>query len=230
MMYKTKNIIIFLCLLLIFNNSFLHGQFEKPESKSYKLQYRLTEDLVPLARALLSKKGILQESKEMNMIIVKDLPSNLIKIDSLIAQNDKPLKQIQVTVQLFLCSKINDNPIPPEYSDVRKLTEGFYDFNEFEKIDRAMIVAQENSASSFIFAGEDYAVSFFLDYIEKKENMIKFRSFVLTEAEKTIRGKIEKKIFETSTKIPDNNQIILSASKFKNTEKTLVVIVGVNIL
>ena len=165
----------------------------------------------------------------MNMFIVTDFPSNLEKVDSLIYKNDKPLKQILVTVELFLCSKIEDNPVPAKFSDLRKLTEGFYDFNTFEKIDRVMIVAQENGATSLVFAGEKYLVSFFLDYIEEKERTVKFRNFILIEVDKDLRGEIKKQIFATSTKIPDNNQKILNASKYKDSEKTLVVIVGVQI-
>ncbi|MFC1563148.1 secretin N-terminal domain-containing protein [candidate division KSB1 bacterium] len=228
-MDKSKKIIIFILLLSIFAACPIYSQFQQSESKTYKLEHRLTEDFVPLIQALLSKKGQIRESKEMNMIIVNDFPANLIKIDSLIAQNDKPLKQILVTVQLFICSKIDDALVPPEFAETRKLTEGFYDFNTFEKIDRALIIAQENSATSFLFAGEKYSVSFILDYIEEIGRTVSFRNFILTEIDKDIKGKIEKKVFETSTKIPDKNQIILSASKYKNTEKTLVVIVGVQI-
>ncbi len=216
-------------LLSIFADSGIYSQFQQPESKTYKLEYRHTEDFTSLVQALLSKKGLIQESKEMNMFIVTDFPANLEKVDSLIYKHDRPLKQILVTVELFLCSKIGDNPVPAVFSNLRKLTEGFYDFNTFEKIDRVMIVAQENGPTSLVFAGEKYFVSFFLDYIEEKENTVKFRNFILTEVDKDIRGEIKKQIFETSTKIQDNNRKILNASKYKDSEKTLVVIVGVQI-
>ena len=214
---------------MIFISSIVYPQFRQPVSKSYRLKYRLTEDFIPLVQALLSKKGSVRESKEMNMIIVTDYPSNIEQIDSLILKNDRPLKQVIVTVQLFLCSKIDNNPVPPEFSDIRKLTEGYYDFNTFEKIDKCLITSQENSSTSFVFAGEQYSVSFILDYIEENEKVVKFRNFILTEIDKDIRGRIERKIFETSSKIPDGTQTILSASKYKNTDKTLVVIVGVKI-
>jgi len=220
---------ILILLFSIFINYTSYPQLQQVISKSYKLKYRHTEDFIPLIQALISKKGSIQESKEMNMIIVKDYPANIIQIDSLIFKNDRPLKQVIVTVQLFLCSKVNDNPVPPEFSDIRKLTEGFYDFNTFEKIDRCLITSQENSTTSFVFAGEKYSLFFTLDYIEENEKVVKFRNFILTEIDKDIMGRIERKIFETSSKIPDGIQIILSASKYKNTDKTIVVIVGVKI-
>jgi len=228
-MAKIIKTFIVISLLSIFINYASYPQIQQVVSKSYKLKYRHTEDFIPLIQALISKKGKIQESKEMNMIIVKDYPANITQIDSLILKNDRSLKQVIVTVQLFLCSKVNDNPVPPEFSDIRKLTEEFYDFNTFEKIDKCLITSQENSSTSFVFAGEKYSLSFTLDYIEENEKVVKFRNFTLTEVDKDIMGKIERNIFETSSKIPHGTQTILSASKYKNTDKTLVVIVGVKI-
>ncbi len=229
-MFKIIKTFVITLFLISYINGTIYSQIQQPISKTYKLKYRHTEDFIPLIKALLSKKGNLQESKDMNIIIVNDLPLNIAQIDSLISKNDRPLKQVLVTIQLYLCSKINNNPVPPEFSDIKKLTDGFYDFNTFEKIDRCMINAQENSSTSFNFAGETYSASFMLDYISENERIVNFRNFKLTEVDKDIRGKLEKTIFETSSKIPNGTQIILSASKYKNTNKTLIVIVGVQII
>ncbi len=225
---KNIKIILFLFIIIFLTEYNLsYSQLQQMVSKSYNIKHRHTEDFTPLIQALLSKKGTIRESQEMNIIIVTDYPSNLTQIDSLININDKPLRQVTVTIELYLCSKGNDNTIPPEFEIVRKLTENFYNFNQFEKIDRALITAQENSSTQFIFAGEKYSVFFVLDYVEEDSKSVSFRNFRLTEIDRNIRGKIEKVVAETSTKIPDNTQTMLSASKYKNTDKSLVVIVGV---
>jgi len=226
-MNRIKIIILLLVFIFPAGYNLSYSQLQQTVSKSYNIKYRHTEDFTPLIQALLSKKGTIRESQEMNIIIVTDYPSNLTQIDSLISINDKPLKQVTVTIELYLCSKGINNTILPGFESVRKLTENFYDFNQFEKIDRALITAQENSSTRFIFAGEKYSVFFVLDYIEEDSKSVSFRNFRLTEIDRNIRGKIEKVVAETSTKIPDNTQTMLSASKYKNTGKSLVVIVGV---
>ena len=221
--------LVILTLLLVSYNSLTYSQIRQPVTKSYKFKYRDSEDFILLVKALLSKKGTIQESKEMNMIIVKDYPANIEKVDSLISKNDRPLKQVVITIQLYLCSKVNDNPVEPRFSEIKKLTDGFYDFNTFERIDRCLITTKENSFTEFSFAGDAYSVSFTLDYIEEIEKIVKFRNFTLNEIDRTIRGSVRKKILETSSKILDGTITILSASKYKDTNKTLVVIVGANI-
>ena len=69
---KTLITIIFLISFINFTS---YSQVQQPISTSYKLKYRHTEDFTLLIKALLSKKGNLQESKEMNIIIVNDFPS-----------------------------------------------------------------------------------------------------------------------------------------------------------
>ena len=166
-MNRIKIIILLFVFILPAGYNLSYSQLQQLVSKSYNIKYRHTEDFTPLIQALLSKKGAIRESQEMNIIIVTDYPPNLAQIDSLISTNDKPLKQVTVTIKLYLCSKGRNNTIPPEFESIRKLTEKFYDFNQFEKIDKALITAQENSATRFIFADEKYSVLIVLEYVEE---------------------------------------------------------------
>jgi len=201
------------------------AQFEKIESRMYKAKYRKIQEFKPLVQALLSKKGNITESLPLNMMVVNDYPSNLSMVDSLFAIQDKPLKQLEIKIQLIRASKVEDNPIELNRPKITDLISKHYDFNSFEEVDDALIQISEKRSTSFTLGTGEYSVSFRAEYGVAESEYIHLEDFILQSITSTIRGVERKVLVETSVNIINGNTEIINAVKEEKSAKTLIVIV-----
>jgi len=231
-----KTIIIFLIVFL--STGFLSSQddFETPVAKTYKLEYKKVEKILPLLRTIMSNKGSVETSEEFNIFVLKDLPSVLIQVDNLVKTFDVPLTQVVISIRLLL----GFNPEPrsadeliPSVSDSAEVSEFLgdrYSFRKITEVDKCYIRTEEKSQTSLEMAGGLYSVSLNVDYVSGARNLVKLRAFTLSEVVSSIQGKYLKPLVNTSVEMEDGATELLAVFERENSEKSLIVIISASSL
>jgi hypothetical protein len=205
----------------------LAAQYEEPESRMFRIQHRLVQEFEPMVRSLLSKRGTMNTSPELRMILVNDLPANLAAIDSLITAYDQPKRQVQITIQLIMGTQAEDpQPLPEDMGFLGTLIEEQnYHFNAYDVLDQGVLLADDGSATSLALAGNRYAVAFALTTSLEPDRTIKFRNFRLIENQRSLRGTEQRELVATEFGLKDGAVELLTAARQDDEGKTLLVFI-----
>ncbi len=223
---KKISVLIVLTILLSAAQP-VFGQIEEVISRSFSLTHKRVEDFVELAQALLSKKGQVTVSEKMNLFVIKDYPQNLDLVDSLLADFDRPSRQILTIIHLLTGER--DQYVEwklPADTSFMNLTRDLFDYNVYEEIDKIFIRVEEGLLTFVDVAGGKYQIKF---YVEGIGNELKFRTFALSETASSIRGKFQKDIVSTATNINNGDTALFGAVGIGR-NKTLFIIVTATLL
>ena len=80
---------------------------EPTESESYQFSYSRAKDIAPLVASQLASKDAPQVDERTNMIFYRETRSNLDNVRKMLAQIDKPTKQVMIEARLV---EVNANP------------------------------------------------------------------------------------------------------------------------
>lgn len=214
-------------LFAVFSNLF--AQFGSDiVSKIYKIKHKPLEELVPLARSLLSKKGKIEQSEKLDLITVSDYTENITKIDSLIYRYDIPYRQIEITV--VIAEGFNSEETNNINQEVAPLITGMYSYNNLIVIDKGIFRCEEKSDTALQLGQGEYIFNVLCEYPGGTGNFIKFHSISLSKYVIDIQGKVAKNLFSTTTQIMNNTMSLISASKVDPEDKTLFLIVKAQVL
>jgi type II secretory pathway component GspD/PulD (secretin) len=103
---KIRSLLIFpLCLLFLcvfIDSAPLQGEEgsqERISHRVFRIINRKASELEKLVSLFLSKEGLTASDDRANVLIVKDYPSNISKIEQFLAEADRPLPQVRIWVQ-----------------------------------------------------------------------------------------------------------------------------------
>ena len=71
------------------------------ETKIIKIANSTSDDIAKTAKSLLTERGEVISDSRSNSIILREVPANMKKVTSLIAELDKPARQIRISTQLL---------------------------------------------------------------------------------------------------------------------------------
>jgi len=228
-----KLIIVSFLVLLYTATVFSQVDPDTPVAKTFRLRYKKVEQILPLVRTVMSNKGVVTTSEEFNIFVVKDFPPNIIQVDSLVSVFDVPAKQIFVSVRLLYGfdpepgSMDADIPTIPDSSEVKEILGQQYGFTKITEVDRGFIRTEEKSQTGLELGSGQYNVVIDIDYIPGNVNLVKFRTFAISEVVSSIQGKYMKPLINTSVEMADGTTELLAVFKKENTDKSLIVIVSV---
>ena len=80
---------------------------EPTESESYQFSYSRAKDIAPFVASQLASKDAPQVDERTNTIFFRETRSNLDNIRKMLAQIDKPTKQVMIEARLV---EVNANP------------------------------------------------------------------------------------------------------------------------
>ncbi len=220
--------LLYIIAVLLFLAGNLSAQVvdpDEPISKTYRLMYKTAKDFETLAQSLLSPRGELELSEDLNVLVVIDRPLNISRVDSLIHYYDLPAKQLMVEVQLLEGSNDPAAMATADSAEIHMMLDSLYNFETYEELDKVFIRVEEKLASTFFLAAGKYNISFYTDYVYGAANSIRFREFTLNEVLQGISGKVNTPIYTSSAEIPENTRQLFAAIKLERTGKTILVIV-----
>lgn len=206
------------------------GQFEEMTSRSFAVHFRTVKEFIPLATAVISNKGTVTPNTSMNVMVIRDYPSNLDKVDSLLARFDQPLHQVRIITQLVFGSNVADEELMLAYPQIDHLLADRYSFNRLELIDKGIIITEETSPTTFNLAGGDFAISFMPAYLPLLPPRVELRDFVITSIRKALAGEERRRLLTSSVSMAHGEEQIVGAMKFGNQGETLLVILRMEIL
>jgi len=201
-------------------------QSDEPISKSYKIRYKTVEVFEPLVKSMLSNRGLVNISRELNTIVVRDRPSYIAQIDSFIVQFDQPAQQLLFTIRLLLGSNDPKAKSAPDSVELHQLLDPLYTFIRYEELDKVYIHTEEKSQTTFDCAGGLFSIVLSADYVRGAAAPVCLRQFSVNEYARDVGGKYTKPIYSTTAMLQENKQYILTAVKHETTSKTLIVILA----
>ncbi|MFC1553499.1 hypothetical protein ACFL7D_02585 [candidate division KSB1 bacterium] len=222
-----KKIKVSLTIIVIFIFcSITYAQEDDPVSKAYKIRFKTAAEFEPLVKAMLSNRGIVSISEELNMIVVNDRPTYLSRVDTLFMSFDIPTQQFLVTAHLLLGSNDEKAVSSPDSVIIHELLDGYYSFQKYEELDKAFIRIEEKKSTSLDIGGGVFNISFDIDFIPGASAPIRLRRFELNEYITGVSGKIPKLIYSSPAELRENEISIFTAIKHESTKKTLILLLS----
>ena len=208
----------------------LRAQFEEVTARSYAVKFRPIEEILPLAKALLSRKGLITENRAMQVMVVSDYPTNLDRIDSLLTRFDIPLHQVRITVHLVLGSQVTEEEEMMRSPDIQAVLGNRYNFNRLEPFEKSVIITEEHKQIVLELANGQFIVGFTQVYLPLAEPQVELRDFILISVRKSLGGEERKQLLGTSVAMKDGEEHVVGAMKYGLKDETLLIIVRTDIL
>lgn len=126
---KEKNYIRVMYKTDYFKNEVAQKQYEEQrreleelETKVIRINYATANEIASSVQGVLSSRGSVTVDQRTNSIIVRDIHASFAKVDALIAELDKPTKQIRISAKIMLIDSNYLNELGIRWS-AEKMTE-----------------------------------------------------------------------------------------------------------
>lgn len=203
---------------------------DDPVPKTYAVRYKTVKEFTPLVQAMLSNRGQIKASPELNMIVVVDRPAYLRAIDSLFYKFDRPAQQFMINIRLLIGTNDPDAVPTGDSTAMHALLDPMYFYKTYEELDKVFIRTEEKTVTSFDLAEGMFNITIDVDYIPGADSPVRFRTFTLNENARDISGKYLKLIYNTSAEFQEDLLEVLAAFKIKSLGKTLIVLVSASLI
>lgn len=216
---------IFVMLSLCLSAPLFAQQEEEPVSKTFRIRFKTVKEFEPLVKAILSNRGQVKSSEELNIMVIVDRPSYLAQITSLLSEFDQPAQQFMIEIQLLLGSDDPKAQTVPDSAAIYELLNPPYFYTKYEELDRVLIRTEAKSLTSFDLAEGQFSIVLDVDYIPDAELPVRFRQFTLSEYVRDISGKYTKPVYTSSAELKEDIKAVFAAIKHEGTGKTLILTV-----
>ncbi len=202
------------------------GKTESFPTRLFTVRFKDVNDVYLLIEPLLSAKGSVQMQPRLKTLAVTDDEATLRKIGEMIRGYDLPPKNVEVAFQLILASA--DKPpekISPRIRGViEKLNELSTRWSDYRLLGSATITASEGEKAS-VEVGEDYRISFAVDYASDDQKLVRFKRFTLDRREapkgpENPEGTYAR-VLDTALNLKEDKLYIFGASKMESSNRAL---------
>src|SRR5207249_5334056 len=117
---------------------------------------------------------------------ITDDPETLKKVEAMIQSYDLPPRNVDVVLQLILATTAGKPPesISPRIRGViQKLNEISTRWSDYRLLGSATLTSSEGDKAS-VEMGDDYRISFSVDYVNDDQKLVRFKRFTLDRREK----------------------------------------------
>jgi hypothetical protein len=145
----------------------------------------------------------------------------------MIRSYDLPPRNVEVALQLILASTAQKRPdtISPRIRGViEKLNEISTRWSDYRLLGAVTIVSSEGDEAS-VQMGEDYRISFAVDYASEQQRLIRFKRFTLDRKEKPAVSEDGEdryaRVLDTALNLKADKLYIFGASKLESSNRAL---------
>jgi len=193
----------------------------------FTVRFKDVNDVYLLIEPLLSARGAVQMQPRLRTLAVTDDPETLGKIEAMIQSYDLPPRNVEVALQLILATAAGKPPetISPRIRGViQKLNEISTRWSDYRLLGSATVVSSEGEKTS-VEMGEDYRISFAVDYASDEQRLVRFKRFTLDRRERARDPEPDKEIYtrvlDTALNLKENKLYIFGASKMESSNRAL---------
>ncbi len=193
----------------------------------FTIRFKDINDVYLLIEPLLSARGSVRMRPRLRTLAVSDDPETLEKIEAMIQGYDLPPRNVEVSLQLILATAAGKPPetISPRIRGViRKLNEISTRWSDYRLLGSATVVSSEGEKTS-VEMGEDYRISFAVDYASDKPRLVRFQRFTLDRRERSrdpeIRAETFTRVLDTALNLKEDKLYIFGASKMESSNRAL---------
>lgn len=220
---------LFLIMVLFFAATSLcyqEASDQKLEEKTFTMRFKDLNEATLKIRPFISSQGTILIRPQLKQLVVKDLPSNLKRIEKVIEAFDLPPKRLIIAIHFIEASKATQpSKVSVELKEVANRLSGILNFNRYELVDRVILKAVEGENFRHQ-AGDQYFISFYGEFIDDGPGVIKLRNFTLFKSELLPNGKYRyKKLFSSALNLIDQQTIVVGASKSEMSDRALLMVI-----
>jgi len=193
----------------------------------FTIRFKDVNDVYLLIEPLLSARGAVQMQPRLRTLAVTDDPETLEKIEAMIQSYDLPPRNVEVALQLILATAAGKAPetISPRIRGViQKLNEISTRWSDYRLLGSATVVSSEGEKTS-VEMGEDYRISFAVDYASDEQRLVRFKRFTLDRRERPgdpeRREETYTRVLDTALNLKEDKLYIFGASKMESSNRAL---------
>jgi hypothetical protein len=193
----------------------------------FTVRFKDVNDVYLLIEPLLSPRGEVKMQPRLRTLAVTDDEETLQRIEDLIRNYDLPPKNVEVALQLILATTAEGAPdrISPRIRGViDKLNEISTRWSDYRLLGSATVTSSEGESTS-VQMGEDYRISFAVDYASEEQRLIRFRRFTLDRRERPQAPESEAgpyaRVLDTALNLRSDKLYIFGASKLESSNRAL---------
>jgi len=193
----------------------------------FTVRFKDVNDVYLLIEPLLSARGSVQMQPRLHTLAVTDDPETLQKIEVLIQSYDLPPRNVEVALQLILATTAEKPPekISPRIRGViEKLNEISTKWSDYRLLGSATVTSSEGEKTS-VEMGEDYRISFAVDYANDEQKLVRFKRFTLdrreTPRDRESTGENFTRVLDTALNLKSDKLYIFGASKLESSNRAL---------
>ena len=193
----------------------------------FTVRFKDVNDVYLLIEPLLSARGSVQMQPRLRTLAVTDDPETLGKIEAMIQSYDLPPKNVEVALQLILATtagKPQEKISPRIRGVIQKLNEISTRWSDYRLLGSITVVSSEGENAS-VEMGEDYRVSFAVDYASDEQRLVRFKRFTLDRREGPRqpegRGEAYSRVLDTALNLKEDKLYIFGASRMESSNRAL---------
>lgn len=225
--------LILVAILLLGLPGLLFPQMEKQSdaprrpTQLFTIRFKDVNDVYLLIEPLLSERGTVQMQPRLKTLAVTDDEETLQKIDEIIRSYDLPPRSVEVALQLILATTAGgqSEKISPRIRGViEKLNEISTRWSDYRLLGSATVLSAEGERTS-VQLGEDYRISFAVDYASDEQKLVRFKRFTLDRREKPrypeLREENYARVLDTALNLKSDKLYIFGASRLESSNRAL---------
>jgi len=194
----------------------------------FTVRFKDVNDVYLLIEPLLSARGSVQMQPRLRTLAVTDEPETLAKIEALIQSYDLPPKNVEVALQLILATTAGKpgEKISPRIRGgvIQKLNEISTRWSDYRLLGSATVVSSEGERAS-VEMGEDYRISFAVDYASDEQKLVRFKRFTLDRRDRFRDPEPGEatytRVLDTALNLKEDKLYIFGASKMESSNRAL---------
>jgi len=193
----------------------------------FTVRFKDVNDVYLLIEPLLSQRGSVQMQPRLKTLAVTDDGETLKKVEAMIQSYDLPPKSVAVALQLILATAAEKPPetISPRIRGViQKLNEISTKWSDYRLLGSVTVPCTEGEKASAEL-GEDYRISFAVDYASNEQKLVRFKRLVLDRRDRSRDAESSEatytRVLDTALNLKEDKLYIFGASKMEGSSRAL---------